>query len=119
MDGSMNGWMDGFGDCSSPDDSSPDCSSHGLFVPLSYKMLGINNLASIIFKESSFYLRNVWICESNLSSFYLAKNYFINRASNKQLNNIFCTILDQQSMGRIVRGRIVRTPDGWKDGRTD
>src|SRR6218665_1049422 len=31
----------------------------GLFLPLSYKMLGINNLASKIFQQSSFYLKNV------------------------------------------------------------
>src|SRR6218665_19738 len=35
---------------------SPDCSSHGLYVPLSYKMLGINNLAIKQFQQSSFYL---------------------------------------------------------------
>jgi len=31
----------------------------------------------------------------HLSSLYLAKNYFINPASNKQLNNIICTIWDE------------------------
>jgi len=68
----------GFGDYSSPDDLSPDCSSHRLFAPLSYKGLSIKNLANnylaiqLLFKQRSF----------NLSSFYLAKNYLINPASN-------------------------------------
>jgi len=48
-----------FGDCSSPGRFVPDCSSwtvcptdcssHGLFIPLSYKVLGIKNLANNCF----------------------------------------------------------------------
>src|SRR6218665_3498666 len=50
-------------------------------------------------KQSSFYL----------SSLYLAKNYFINPASSKQLNNIcvMCTYVGRIFRGTNSRGRTV------------
>jgi len=42
-------------------------------------MLGIKNLASKKFQQSSFYFKQR---SFHLSSFYLANNYFINPASN-------------------------------------
>ena len=68
-----------FGDCSSTDDSSTDCSFPGLFIPIIvynawYKQFSRWKCSSIqlLFKQRSFHL----------SSSYLAKNYFINPASN-------------------------------------
>ena len=65
--------------------------------PLALKPIIISSIQLLI-KQRSFHPSNI----------YLAKKYFINPAPTKQLNNIFGTIWDEQSMGWIVRGWIAR-----------
>jgi len=67
----------------------------------------------VLFFSIHFFLSSIIIPikqpSSHQSNLYLVKNYVINPASYKQLNNIIFTIRDER-LRRIVRGRNVRTP---------